>query len=119
MPRGSGLPDVWWFRPDGRKMTQRDWGRGETKTIGVFLNGDEIPTHSPHGEDMRDASFMLLFNGHYEPITFSLPTRRFGLRWTVVLSTADGSFGDGGKTVAAREPIEVEARSIVVLRRAG
>ena len=26
-PRGSGLPDVWWFRPDGRKMTQRDWGR--------------------------------------------------------------------------------------------
>ena len=22
---GSGLPDVWWFRPDGRRMTQRDW----------------------------------------------------------------------------------------------
>jgi glycogen operon protein len=118
-PRGSGLPDVWWFRPDGRKMTQRDWGRGEAKTIGVFLNGEEIPTHSPHGEDVRDASFMLLFNGHHEPITFSLPTRRFGLRWTVVLSTADGSFGDGGTTVAAREPIELEARSIVVLRRAG
>jgi glycogen operon protein len=118
-PRGSGLPDVWWFRPDGRKMTQRDWGRGEAKTIGVFLNGEEIPWHSPHGEEIHDNSFMLLFNGHYEPITFSLPTRRFGLRWTVVLSTADGSFGDGGRTVAPREPIEVEARSIVVLRRAG
>ena len=22
---GSGAPDVWWFRPDGRKMTQRNW----------------------------------------------------------------------------------------------
>src|SRR5439155_206823 len=26
---GSGLPDVWWFRPDGRRMTQRDWQRGD------------------------------------------------------------------------------------------
>jgi isoamylase len=117
--RGSGLPDVWWFRPDGRKMTQRDWGRGEAKTIGVFLNGAEIPTHSLRGEDVDDDSFMLLFNGHHEPITFSLPTRRFGLRWTVVLSTADGRFGDSGETVAPRAPIDVGARSIVILRRAG
>jgi isoamylase len=116
---GSGLPDVWWFRPDGRKMTQRDWGRGEAKTVGVFLNGGEIPRHSPRGDDLRDDSFMLLFNGHYEPITFHLPTRRFGLRWTVVLSTADGHFGDGGEVVAARGAIEVTSRSIVILRRVG
>ena len=25
---GSGLPDSWWFRPDGRKMTRRDWADG-------------------------------------------------------------------------------------------
>jgi glycogen operon protein len=118
-PRGSGLPDLWWFRPDGRKMTQRDWGRGEAKTIGVFLNGDELPKHSLRGEDVGDDSFMLLFNGHFEPITFSLPTRRFGLRWAVELSTADGRFGDGDTVVAAREPIAVEARSIVLLRRIG
>jgi glycogen operon protein len=100
-------------------MTQRDWGRGEAKTIGVFLNGEEIPTHSTRGEEMRDDSFMLLFNGHYEPITFNLPTRRFGLRWKVALSTAEGRFGDDGAVVAAREPIDVESRSIVVLRRVG
>jgi glycogen operon protein len=117
--RGSGLPDVWWFRPDGRKMTQRDWGRGEVKTVGVFLNGEEIPSHNPRGEDVRDGSFMLLFNGHHEPITFHLPTRRFGLRWTVELSTADGHFGDGGETVAPRAPIAIASRSIVILRRFG
>ena len=43
-PRGSGLPDVWWFRPDGRKMTRRDWAAARRSTLGVFLNGDEIPT---------------------------------------------------------------------------
>jgi isoamylase len=117
-PHGSGLPDVWWFRPDGRKMTQRDWGRGEAMTIGVFLNGDELPRHSARGEQVRDDSFMLLFNGHYEPITFHLPTRRFGLRWRVELNTVHGHFGEGGRTIAPREPFEVEARSIVILRRA-
>ncbi|MCW2990592.1 MAG: isoamylase, partial [Solirubrobacterales bacterium] len=39
---GSGLPDVWWFRPDGRKMTQKDWNRGDAHVLGVFLNGDAI-----------------------------------------------------------------------------
>ncbi|HST26085.1 MAG TPA: hypothetical protein VLJ76_08835, partial [Gaiellaceae bacterium] len=115
---GSGLPDVWWFRPDGRKMTQRDWGRSEARTIGVFLNGEEIPTLSPRGELVRDDSFFLLFNGHYEPITFHLPTRRFGLRWEVVLSTADGGFVESGPVVPARGEITLDARSVVVLRRA-
>src|SRR5579871_6526696 len=35
----SGLPDAWWFRPDGRRMTQRDWTSPDTQTLGVFLNG--------------------------------------------------------------------------------
>jgi glycogen operon protein len=117
-PAGSGLPDIWWFRPDGRKMTQRDWGRGEAKAIGVFLNGGEIPTHSPRGEDVSDDSFLLLFNGHYESIVFNLPTRRFGLRWRLELSTADEGFAAVSDVTAAREPITVTARSLIVLCRA-
>ena len=46
---GSGAPDVWWFRPDGRKMTQRNWRDGNALTLGVFLNGSEIPTHDAAG----------------------------------------------------------------------
>ena len=38
----SGLPDAWWFRPDGRRMTQREWTNPDTRTLGVFLNGREI-----------------------------------------------------------------------------
>jgi glycogen operon protein len=113
---GSGLPDVWWFRPDGRKMTQRDWSRGDARAVGVFLNGEEIPTHSPQGEDIRDDSFLLLFNGHFESIEFCLPTRRFGLHWAFELSTADGT-SDGGRVANAREKITAEPRSVLVLRR--
>ena len=39
---GEQLPDVWWMRPDGRRMTRRDWDNTESRAIGVFLNGDEL-----------------------------------------------------------------------------
>ena len=35
----SGLPDAWWFRPDGRRMTNADWQNADAHVLGVFLNG--------------------------------------------------------------------------------
>jgi glycogen operon protein len=113
--RGSGLPDVWWFRTDGRRMTQRDWQRDEARTLGVFLNGQEIPTRSPQGEEVADDSFLLLFNAGWEPATFVLPTRRFGARWVVELSTGEGA-PEG--PVPARTPVTVQDSSLMLLRRA-
>jgi isoamylase len=113
--QGSGLPDVWWFRPDGRRMTQKDWQNANAHTLGVFLNGDEIPDRTPEGHPVADDSFLLLFNSYGEPITFTLPTRRFGLRWQVELATGDGP-PEG--VLGARAQVEVEGRSIVLLRRA-
>jgi isoamylase len=113
--RGSGLPDVWWFRPDGRRMTQRDWQLEPGRTLGVFLNGDEIPSRTAHGEEIVDDSFLLLLNAHSEPVTFTLPTRRFGARWEVALATGAGA-PDG--FVGARAEVVVQDRSLTLLRRA-
>jgi isoamylase len=113
--RGSGLPDVWWFRPDGRRMTQKDWNNTSAHTLGVFLNGKEIPSRTVHGEEIEDDSFLLLFNAYGEPITFTLPTRRFGTRWQIELATGEGA-PEG--IVAARSEVVVDGRSIVLLRRA-
>ena len=112
--RGSGLPDVWWFRPDGRRMTMRDWQQLPGRTLGVFLNGLEIPSRTEHGEEIVDDSFLLLFNAHSDPVTFTLPTRRFGARWEVQLATGDGA-PDG--PVGARAEVVVQDRSVTVLRR--
>ena len=112
--RGSGLPDVWWFRPDGRRMTQRDWQQLPGCTLGVFLNGDEIPSPGPHGEEIADDSFLLLFNASTEPVTFTLPTRRFGARWELVLATGE-DVPDG--SVGARAEVAVQDRSLTLLRR--
>jgi isoamylase len=113
--KGSGLPDVWWFRPDGRRMTQKDWQRQDAHTLGVFLNGAEIPERTPEGKEVVDDSFLLLFNAYGESITFTLPTRRFGARWRVELATGDG-VPEGPLT--ARAQVTIEGRSLVLLRRA-
>ncbi len=109
----SGLPDVWWFRPDGRRMTQRDWSDSATQTLGVFLNGAEIRARTAHGERIDDDSFLLLFNTAAEPVEFTLPARRFGLHWVVELATGEASEGP----FDARALVAVQERSLVLLRR--
>jgi glycogen operon protein len=112
--RGSGLPDVWWFRPDGRRMTQKDWQRQDAHSLGVFLNGLEIPNRTGDGKEIVDDSFLLLFNAYGDAITFTLPTRRFGVRWSVEIATGSGA-PDG--VVPARAAVPVEGRALILLRR--
>jgi isoamylase len=114
--KNSGLPDVWWFRPDGLKMARRDW-QGDTRSLGVFLNGDEIVEAGPHGDDITDDSFLLLINAEPEDRTFKLPNRRYGVRWTLELSTADPAAEPGSMTIDARSEMNVMGRSLLLLKR--
>jgi isoamylase len=113
---GSGLPDVWWFRADGRKMTGRDW-QGERHVLGMFLNGNEIPALGPHGEPIEDDSFLLLFNGHEDECEFLLPQKRFGVQWELELSTAQPAAQAGTARYEARGRVAVFPRSILILKR--
>ncbi|MBA2460181.1 MAG: glycogen debranching protein GlgX [Actinobacteria bacterium] len=114
---GSGSPDVWWFRPDGRKMTQRNWQGGETRTLGVFLNGAEIPTVTQQGEPVIDDTFLILFNAQPEAVVFTLPAVSFGRRWVSELSTAEPEREPGADVFPARGVVPLEGRSLAVFRR--
>jgi glycogen operon protein len=117
--RGSGAPDVWWFRPDGRHMTNADWGRGDAFALGVFLNGEEIPGFTPDGDEIADESFIVLFNAWRDPVRFVLPPTRFGRRWAHELSTAEPELPPGGHHLPARASLTVDGRALRVLRRVG
>jgi glycogen operon protein len=110
---GSGLPDAWWFRSDGNKMTSGDWRSGHP-VFGLFLNGEEIPYRDPRGERILDDSFLLLINANHEDATFTLPVRRYGQCWELLIDTADP---DATGRHDARAEVNVIARSLVVLRR--
>jgi glycogen operon protein len=98
-------------------MARRDWANGELRSIGLFLNGDEISSRTRQGDHITDESFLVLFNSHHEPVTFGLPPRRFGARWKLELSTAEPHVEEGERNWPARGEVEVGGRSIVLLRR--
>jgi glycogen operon protein len=110
------LPDVWWFRPDGRQVGRRDWD-ATSGQLGIFMNGEALRMPTQYGEEIRDDSFVVLFNVHYESATFLLLTRRFGARWQLEISTFAPDATD--EVFAARSSVVVEPRSLTVLRRVG
>lgn len=112
---GSGLPDVWWFRPDGQRMTKTDWDRDDGHILGMFLNGEEIQATDRQGRRIVDDSFVLLFNAHHEDIEFTLPPGRFGATWTCELRTDQPDCDDTPHQ--AGETLTVTSRSILLLRR--
>ena len=110
---GSGVPDVWWFRPDGRRMTKVDWDDGGARQLGMFLNGEEIVSPDDQGQRIVDDSFVLLFNAGHEDAEFTLPPERFGRQWECVLRTDDGEACE----VYAEQAVGLASRSLVLLRR--
>ena len=111
---GSGLPDVWWFRPDGLRMTRNDWAGGSA--LGVFLNGGEIPDRTADGHRVADDSFFVLLNPRADDVVFRLPPARFGRGWELELTTADPDAA--AVAYPARAELTVASRSLVLLRRA-
>jgi isoamylase len=116
--RGDGLPDVWWFRRDGRRMTRRDWEDHELGWLGVFLSGEHTDSVDAHGEPVHGGSFLVLLNVSADDVMFQLPAARLGSRWTVELTSADPGLQPGERELRAREELFMTARSITVLRRA-
>jgi isoamylase len=116
--REDGLPDVWWFRRDGRRMTRRDWENHELGWLGVFLSGDHTDMVDVHGQPVNGDSFLVLLNVSAQDVTFQLPAARLGTRWTVELTSADPGLQPGVREFRAREELFMTSRSITVLRRA-
>jgi isoamylase len=118
--RGSKVADIAWFKPDGTSMSDDDWQVGFAKSLGVFLNGDAIPTMDERGRRVEDDSFYVMFNAHNEPLEFVMPEPKWGERWTIALDTdqaADHIDDDqSGRELASGERVLVQAWSLVLLR---
>ena len=86
--RGDEKGDIVWLTPAGGVMTDADWDAGYAKSLAVFLNGDAISEPDPRGGKITDDSFLLLFNAHSNPLTFTLPDGGYAAGWEVVIDTA-------------------------------
>jgi glycogen operon protein len=82
------LSDIAWFTLAGQEMTGDDWDAGFAKSLTVFLNGRAISEPDRRGERMADESFLMLFNASEQDLAFTIPPRRYGQRWAMMLDTA-------------------------------
>jgi isoamylase len=111
---GAEIKDLYWLKPDGAEMSDRDWASGFARCLGMVLLGDQIAEVSEHGDRIVGDSFAILFNAHDEPISFRLGTRQRDVRWTCELDTAEPD--TARPTFAHMSEFPLQARSLAVLR---
>ena len=95
-------------------MDEEAWSNGLAKSLMVFLNGSAIPEPDPRGQQILDDSFLVMFNAHDEPLTFTLPDEEYGAEWIPVIDTALHEVE--ANHLDPTWQIQVQPRSIVVLR---
>src|SRR5439155_6055590 len=69
---GSEIRDVMWFTPGGNQLTEEEWTSPFVRCLGMLLSGDAIDAVNSKDEPVRDETFLLLINAHYESIPFVL-----------------------------------------------
>jgi len=86
--RGSEIRDVMWFNPGGNEMCEEEWTSPFVRCLGMLLSGDASDVLNFENEPIRDDTFLLLINAHYEPIPFVLPGQEH-IEWQLILDTMD------------------------------
>jgi isoamylase len=111
---GEEIKDLYWLKPDGTEMSDRDWASGFARCLGMVLPGDQIAEVGEHGERIVGDSFAILFNAHHEPISFRLGARQRDVRWKRVLDTAASDASSC--TFEHMSEFPLQARSLALLR---
>jgi isoamylase len=119
---GGETGDIAWLTPGGEEITQQNWGDSRAKSLAVLLNGEAISEPDPRGERIADAKFLLLFNAHSTPRTFTLPGASLAAGWEVVIDTSCDATPeasrilDGSAALLPKSEVEVTGRTVLVLQ---
>jgi isoamylase len=114
--RGSEIRDVMWFNPGGSEMSDEEWASPFVRCVGMLLSGDTVDVVNFEGEPIRDDTFLLLMNAHYEAIPFVLPGQE-NLEWQLILDTMDpNGFLAEPKKIASGDDVDLRGRACCLLQ---
>jgi isoamylase len=109
----SGVKDLAWFGADGTEMTPSGWFDTRTRTVGMYLSGDEIRQVGPFGDRVVDESFLLVLHAGLQSTPFALPGTPWAAWYEVVLDTTGEN---EGAILAGGSELHAPALSLTVLR---
>ena len=93
---GHGVKDLRWINASGSEMQSGDW-EGEIRCFGMLI----------------DAAVLLVFNGHHEAVTFTLPDAGGDARWSLRIDT-NLPARDEGAEFKTGDSYDVTGRSLLV-----
>ena len=117
---GKGAAELEWFTPSGTAMTGADWGDPDARALALYLDGSDDPDRADDGGLLLDDDFLVLVNGWWEPLGFTIPQTRADQGWTVEITTFDLALEPPSTrsqpSLGAGDRLTVGPRSLVVLR---
>ena len=113
---GMEASELGWFTPSGTAMTEADWADPGARALALYLDGSDDPDRAEDGGLLVDDDFLVLVNGWWEPLEFTVPPTRAGQSWYGELDTFDTAASPAPIPPAAGGTITLGPRSVVVLR---
>ena len=116
---GASAADIQWFTPAGSPMTDSDWGPGWTRSVTAYYDGTRDADRDRLGQLLLDDDLLLVVNGWWEPLTFTVPELGSPREWRREVDTYSGVAGPAAATaIGAGATLSVGPRSIVLLSAA-
>jgi isoamylase len=110
---GARAGEVNWFTPGGTPMTDAGWNDPLSRSVAVLVDGSAEPDRDDRGVPMLDDDLLILVNGWWEELEFTLPASG---PWRPALDTFEGGIQTSGTPIGTT--VRVGARSLALLVRA-
>ncbi|MGH9617851.1 MAG: glycogen debranching protein GlgX, partial [Acidobacteriaceae bacterium] len=110
-----GVKDLTWINANGHEMEHTNWGDDGMRCFGMLMDGRAQAT----GIRQRghEATLLLVINGHFDLVKFTLPECPGGDIWSLLIDTnmetADEKSG-GKETFKSGDSYDVTARSVLL-----
>ncbi len=79
------VKDVTWINANGAEMEEAHWGDANMRCFGMLMDGRAQSTGVR--QRGKNATMLLVINGHHELVEFTLPECPGGCRWTRLIDT--------------------------------
>jgi isoamylase len=109
--QGARPGEVGWFTPAGQPMTAERWQDPLARAVTAYVDGSRDPDRDARGQPLVDDDLLVLVNGYWEPLDFTLPPLDAG--WRLALDTAHPAATEAA--VPPGTPVTVGARALLLL----
>jgi isoamylase len=112
---GPEIKDIVWLNPDGREMSDAEWGQSFVRCLGMCLAGRALEEQDERGQPITDDDLLVLINAHHEPIPFMMPSLDGSSGWQAIIDTQHDSGFAPDARLQPGEIYPLQGRSVALL----